>query len=170
MNSPAVERRGGRAGTAASISSGGLSAMEPTARVGRPWPRRAAHRDRSADGLYETARAGGRAGIGAAGGELSPAYRTVPSSKYPWWDDVPFRGFAQEVLFGYGTPRTPLFEAVKGNYQVDPRQTRVRSPARGESVRSWICRRSWSLGLTDRCGHMTSSQLFRRRGALASIG
>jgi hypothetical protein len=47
----------------------------------------------------------------------------VPSSKFPFWNDLSFRGFAQEALFGYATQRTRLFDDyTKGSYHIRPAQ------------------------------------------------
>jgi len=44
-------------------------------------------------------------------------------SPFPAWNDLSFSGFAQEVLVGYGTQRTPRFDDyTKGSYHVDPAQ------------------------------------------------
>jgi hypothetical protein len=42
-----------------------------------------------------------------------------PPSVLPSHDDISFRGFAEEVLYGYGTPRTHRFDDyTKGSYHV----------------------------------------------------
>jgi hypothetical protein len=44
-----------------------------------------------------------------------------PPSAFPYSDDISFRGFAEEVLVGYGTPRTHRFDDyTKGSYHVHP--------------------------------------------------
>ena len=46
-----------------------------------------------------------------------------PVSRFPYQDDISFRGFAEEALFGCGTPRTHLFDNyTKGSYHVRPWQ------------------------------------------------
>ena len=46
-----------------------------------------------------------------------------PPSKFPYEDDLSFRGFAQEALFGYGTQRTAKFDDyTKESYHVQPLQ------------------------------------------------
>jgi hypothetical protein len=44
-----------------------------------------------------------------------------PPSELPCHDDLSFRGFAEEALHGYGTPRTHRFDDyTKGSYHVNP--------------------------------------------------
>src|SRR5262245_65334146 len=46
-----------------------------------------------------------------------------PASPFPYEDDISFRGFAEEALHGYGTPRTHRFDDyTKGSYHVQPRE------------------------------------------------
>lgn len=46
-----------------------------------------------------------------------------PPSKFPYADDISFRGFAEEALYGHGTQRTHLFDDyTKGSYHVYPRE------------------------------------------------
>ena len=57
---------------------------------------------------------------GAAGCRSASAR---PISKLPFHDDISFRGFAEEALYGYGTPRTHRFDDyTKGSYHVHPRE------------------------------------------------
>jgi hypothetical protein len=58
--------------------------------------------------------------LAAAGCRTAPVR---PPSDFPYHDDVSFRGFAEEVLLGYGTPRTHRFDDyTKGCYHVRPRE------------------------------------------------
>ncbi len=58
--------------------------------------------------------------LGLASSLLAAA---TPPSKFPAWNDLSFRGFAQEVLYGYGMQRIPLFDDyTKGSYHVNPAQ------------------------------------------------
>jgi len=56
----------------------------------------------------------------AAGCRTAPVR---PSSPLPYHDDISLRGFAEEVLLGYGTPRTHRFDDYsKGSYHVRSRE------------------------------------------------
>jgi hypothetical protein len=44
-----------------------------------------------------------------------------PATKFPYQDDISLRGFVEEALYGYGTPRTHLFDDyTDGSYHVRP--------------------------------------------------
>lgn len=59
--------------------------------------------------------------ISSAGGCRAVPVR--PPSVLPYHDDISFRGFAEEALHGYGTPRTHRFDDfTPGSYHVDPRE------------------------------------------------
>lgn len=47
---------------------------------------------------------------------------------YPAFDDVSIRGFIQEVLYGTGSGRTPLFHDSSASYHVQPRALLERLP------------------------------------------
>lgn len=62
---------------------------------------------------------------------LAPVARGAGQSggEYPAWDELSLRGFAQEVLFGYGMPRTPRFDDyTEGSYHVRPAELAAELP------------------------------------------
>lgn len=54
------------------------------------------------------------------GSPLATTPVTAQAFPYPTFDDVSVRGFAQEVLYGTGSGRTPLFHDSKDSYHVQP--------------------------------------------------
>jgi hypothetical protein len=50
-----------------------------------------------------------------------------PVSRFPYHDEITFRGFAEEVLVGHATPRTHRFDDyTEGSYHVSPREVATR--------------------------------------------
>jgi hypothetical protein len=58
----------------------------------------------------------------AVAGAIGCATAVVrPPSEFPYYDDVSFRGFAEDALHGFGTSRTHRFDDyTKGSYHVNP--------------------------------------------------